>query len=86
MTSGLLIIIGPITTATRFEKKLHQNGVMSARVIHTPAEFSSGGCSYSVVSSAKYLPVVLEIAKKYKIKEYYLIDNTGGKEVYHVLS
>lgn len=88
MTTGLLIVTGPITTATRLEKKLHENGNISARVVHTPAEFSSGGCSYSVRTSAKNLPVVLDTVKKYKIKikKYYLSENSDGKEVYHALS
>lgn len=88
MANNLLAVAGPITTATRLEKKLSRRANISVRIVHTPEELSSGGCSYSVRSGAENLPVIMETAKKHgiKIKAYYIVENSGGKEVYHVIS
>ena len=86
--SVILAVIGSITTATRIEKKLEQTTGISARIVHTPAVLGNGGCSYSIKTKSENLPIVAETASKYKIrvKGYYLVENTDGKEVYHAIS
>lgn len=86
--ANLLAVVGPITTASRLEKKLSKRTNISARIVHTPEELSSGGCSYSVRSGAENLPVIMETAEKYNInvKAYYIVEISGGKEVYHDIS
>ena len=88
MTTDLLAVIGPVTTAARFEKKINAQSRISTRIIHTPDTLSSGGCSYSIKTKAENFPILLEIANQYKIKVkgYYLCDIIDGKEVYHVIS
>lgn len=88
MTTDLLAVVGPITTAARLEKKINIESRISVRIIHTPVSVSGGGCSYSLKTKAENFPIVLEIAKKYKIKvkEYYLCDINNGKEEYHAIS
>lgn len=86
--TNMLAVIGPITTATRLEKKLSRRTNISAKIVHTPEEISNGGCSYSIKSGAENLPVIMETAKKFNInvKTYYIIENLAGKEVYHAIS
>jgi hypothetical protein len=88
MTASLIVVVGPITTTSRLEKKLSQYSRISTRIIHTPDELGNGGCSYSIRTKGENLPIVLEIAKKYnvKIKGYYLAEAVDGKEEYHVIS
>lgn len=89
MASGLLAVIGPITTAARLEKKLGQTTGMTIRIVHTPEEIAGGGgCSYSLRTKAENMPVVMETAAKYKIrvKAYYITEINDGKEVYHAIS
>lgn len=88
MTSDLIAVVGSVTTASRLERKLNENGRAFSRIVHTPAELGNGGCSYSIRTNGKNLPVVIETANKYKIrvKGYFLIEISDGKEVYHALS
>ena len=88
MTSKIIAVVGSVTTASRLEKMLAKAYGASARIIHTPSVLGYGGCSYSVKTKKQHLPLVKELASKYKIKvkEYYIIDTVGGKEVYHAVS
>lgn len=88
MTSGLLAVIGPVTTATRLTKKLEQTYGISARTVHTPEKIGGGGCSYSVKTKAEHLPIVMQTAQsnKIRVKAYYITEVSGGEEVYHGIS
>lgn len=86
--SFLVAVIGSITTATRFAKKLEQLTGISVRIVHTPEELGSAGCSYSLKTRSEYLPIVMDTAakNKVKVKGYYLEEKTEGKVVYHAIS
>lgn len=88
MTADLIAVVGSITTASRLEKKISATGRIFSRIVHTPAELGNGGCSYSIRTKGENLPVVIETANRYriKVKGYYLIESSNGKEVYHALS
>ncbi len=85
MNGTLIVVLGPITTATRFFKKLMERERISARVVHTPESLGGGGCSYSLRTEMEALPRVMRIAEDYhfRVKGYYWME---GEENYHALS
>ncbi len=74
----LLITFSSATTATRVKKEL-VSAKFYAQVIQTPKHLSSGGCTYSVLTSAPALKVAEKTASKLgvKIKNVFRYD---GKE------
>ncbi len=88
MTTGVIAVIGAVTTAVRLEKAIGRETKLTVRVLATPKAINNGGCSYSVKTKAENLPILMEVATKYKIrvKEYYLVEINNGKEEYHAIS
>ncbi len=88
MSGNLIVVIGPITTANRLWKRLDKDYGISARIFHTPVALGSKGCSYSLKTHFKNLPLITEAANRYNIKisGLYLSEKTEGEEVYHALS
>jgi len=80
--NNIIAVTGSITSASRLLKYLERAGCIDARVIHTPSEISTGGCSYSVSLPDKYLPVLFTVSsgKKLRIKNIYRYSpgNEGG--------
>lgn len=85
MNGTLIVVLGPITTATRFSKKLLERERISARVVHTPEALGGGGCSYSLRTEMEVLPRVMQVAKdfRFRVKGYYWMEREGN---YHALS
>ena len=85
MNGTLIVVLGPITTATRFSKKLTERERIPARVMHTPEALGGGGCSYSVKTGMDMLPRVMQAAKEYRVRVrgYYWMEGEGN---YHALS
>ncbi len=85
MNGTLIVVLGPITTATRFSKKLLERERISARVVHTPEALGGGGCSYSLRTEMEVLPRVMQVAKdfRFRVKGYYWMEGEGN---YHALS
>ena len=83
--SEILAVVGPITTAARFEKKLKSRGDLRARAISTPVELGGGGCSYSVITSLENEGFLRSFKGKY-VKKIYIIEGSGEKRVYHDIS
>ena len=71
--NNIIAVTGSVTSASRLAKHLEKAGCIDARVIHTPSEISSGGCSYSVSIPDKYLPLLSSMSsgKRIKIKNIY---------------
>ena len=85
MNGTLIVVLGPITTATRFSKKLLERERISARVVHTPEALGGGGCSYSLRTEMEVLPRVMQVAEdfRFRVKGYYWMEGEGN---YHALS
>ena len=85
---NLLVTVGSITTATRLEKLLRKNKGVASRVIHTPAQISGGGCSYSIITNRSNMIYVRETAHEnsIKIRGYYIETVNRGEKQYHVIS
>ena len=56
----LLFIFSNLTLTTKF-KKLAANSIPGVRIMQTPAELSSHGCSYSVRANEKYKDVLFSL-------------------------
>lgn len=71
--------IGSVTTAARLKKELSARGIR-ARVVDTPSEINSGGCSYSVSVSQIHRRELEQLASagRYKIKKIYAKNPKGG--------
>lgn len=78
----VIIIFASATTAARVKKILANEGFYS-KVLQTPKQLSTGGCSFSVSSTAECIPRVREAAKKLgvKIKGIYEITGKGYVDV-----
>lgn len=88
MSAEVLVIVGPITSATRLLKCTQNKGNLAARIVHTPSSLGGGGCSYSIKTMGKNLPGITEAAQEcnIKIKGTFLIDKSSGKEAFYVIS
>ena len=86
--SNLIIVAGSVTTASRISKKLNSYKDVFASVIHTPSQINNSGCSYSIRTQNKNLPLIKQLEKNNKIKYKKLyIENLQGKEYsYHDIS
>lgn len=85
--SDLLTVIGSVTTASRLKRELERRKITAA-VVHTPTELGNSGCSYSIKTKRAILPVIIELAEKYKIKVkgFFIIEETSNGAVYHDIS
>ncbi|MDY3929452.1 MAG: DUF3343 domain-containing protein [Clostridia bacterium] len=86
--SNLIVTVGSVTTAVRLEKQLNNAGDLNAVVIHTPPAINSGGCSYSVKTSARNLSFVKQVIadKRIKVRKFYTEEFKNGESVYNALS
>ncbi len=77
--NNIIAVTGSITSASRLLKHLERAGCIDARVIHTPSEISTGGCSYSVSIPDKYLPMLFTVStsRRLKIKNIYRYDTAN---------
>ena len=78
----IIAVTGSVTSASRLEKKLLKYGCTDVRVMHTPAELSTGGCSYSVRISDKYTRELEAVMGSSKIKKLYRESMEKGESVY----
>lgn len=46
----MYIVVGSVTSAVRLKRLLEKSTGYPAQVVHTPAQISRGGCSYSVIA------------------------------------
>ena len=83
--SKLIIVVGAITTASRLSNRLNKAGDLSAYVIHTPSEISTGGCSYSVKADLISQSILPQI-KNIKYKKIYIENSTTGGKTYYDIS
>lgn len=82
----LLAVTGAITSATRLVKALEKRGCIKARVVHTPAEISKGGCSYSVKLPESCNAILVTVSGKFRIKGIYRERTENGETVYDDIS
>lgn len=84
----IIAITGSVTSASRLEKKLTKYGCTDVRVMHTPAVLTTGGCSYSVRISDKYINQLEIIMKdsRVKIKKLYREILVNGEVIYSDIS
>lgn len=87
--SIMIITAGSITTAMRIKKKLNLSGIMDAEVISTPATIGNTGCSYSVRTDKRNLPLINQLVSSRQIKLRKIYTETvlsNGERVYHDIS
>ncbi|MBP3360280.1 MAG: DUF3343 domain-containing protein [Clostridia bacterium] len=86
--ADILAQVGAITTANRISRELEKSGCLGARVVHTPAVLSSGGCSYSVIVPGECLAPLIKVSSEtgFKIKKIYRERAEGGGSVYDEIS
>ena len=63
----MLVTTGSITTATRLALALAREAGITARVIQTPAQIKTGGCTYAVRYDDSADAAVRSIIRKYKL-------------------
>ena len=86
----MYIVLGSVTSATRFARALERAAVVPAYVVHTPSAIRSGGCSYSVnVSNMKSCEAdfVRRLADEQglRIKSIYSDEIRNGERVFDVV-
>lgn len=86
--ADILALVGAITTATRLTKEMEKSGCLGARVVHTPAVLSSGGCSYSVRVPGECLAQLLKVSSEtgFNIKKIYRERTESEGSVYDAIS
>ena len=84
----MYIVTGSVTSAVRLGKALERYTPFFARVVHTPASLSGGGCSYSLVIKEEALEAVKKIAEEngIKIKKIYLEKEVNGERAFDDIS
>ena len=82
----ILAVTGAITSATRLAGVLEKRGCIKARVVHTPAEISQGGCSYSVKLPESCMSILLSASGRFRIKGIYRERTENGEAVYDNIS
>lgn len=84
----MYIVVGSSTTAVRMKNVLEKIVGYPAYVVHTPAELSQGGCSYSVRADDRAMHMIKKIAADNGIsfKKIYIEKNNNGERVYHAVS
>lgn len=80
--SDIYAAMGSVTTATRLSRELQRRGV-AARVVHTPSEVNSGGCSYSVRVPYQQREALEETAaaRRFRIRRMYASDGEGYYDI-----
>lgn len=83
----MLVTTGSITTASRLERALSRERGITARVVGTPAQIKSGGCSYAVRYSDTDDAAVRSVIKKYRlpVRKFYRESLTAAGRVYHAV-
>ena len=84
----ILATTGAITTASRLAGELEKLGCLNVRVVHTPSEIASGGCSYSVSMPEENLPELRSLMhnKKYKVRRVLRQIIKDGERVFDDIS
>lgn len=84
----IIVVVGSVTTAARLEKILRKRMGVTSNVIHTPAQISSGGCSYSIRSNHENLSYIKEAAgaNKIRVRGFYIEDSFEGEKKYYAIS
>ncbi len=84
----IIVVVGSVTTAARLEKILRKRMGIASNVIHTPAQISSGGCSYSLRSNHENLSYIKEAARvnKIRVRGFYVEDTAKGEKEYYAIS
>lgn len=84
----ILATTGAITTASRLAGELEKLGCLNVRVVHTPAEIASGGCSYSVSLPEKDLPLLRSLMnnKRHKVRRILRQRATNGEREFDDIS
>lgn len=74
------VVFNSITLATRVRNYFRYTN-SKTRLVHTPAEISKGGCSYSIVVEKPLVAEVIKIAKEYGIKVLGVFNETEDSYV-----
>ena len=84
----ILATTGAITTASRLAGELEKLGCLNVRVVHTPAEIASGGCSYSVSLPEEDLPLLRSLMnnKRHKVRRILRQRATNGEREFDDIS
>ncbi len=84
----ILATTGAITTASRLAGELEKLGCLNVRVVHTPAEIASGGCSYSVSLEEENLSLLRSLMhnKKFKVRRILRPTTKNGERVFDDIS
>ena len=83
----MLVTTGSITTATRLALALSRETGITARVIQTPAQIKTGGCTYAVRYDESYDAAVRSVIRKYKlpVRKYYRERLNAAGRVYNAV-
>lgn len=84
----ILATTGAITTASRLAGELEKLGCLNVRVVHTPAEIASGGCSYSVSLPEENLSLLRSLMhnKRFKIRRILRLTTKNGEREFDDIS
>ena len=84
----ILATTGAITTASRLAGELEKLGCLNVRVVHTPAEIASGGCSYSVSLPEEDLPLLRSLMnnKRHRVRRILRQRVTNGEREFDDIS
>ena len=83
----MLVTTGSITTATRLTRALARDAGIASRVIGTPAQLKSGGCTYAVRYSDSDDAAVRTVIKKYRlpVRKFYRESLAASGHSYHAV-
>ena len=83
----MLVTTGSITTATRLALAVSREAGITARVIGTPAQIKSGGCTYAVRYEDSADAAVRGVVKKYRlpVRKFYRESLTASGHSYHAV-
>jgi len=86
--ADIFAVTGAVTTATRLARELEKKGCVRVRVVHTPAEIGTGGCSYSVRMPENCIALLLAVSssKRFRIKKIYRERTENGEKIYDDIS
>lgn len=82
----LLFIFSNLTLTTKFKKLAAKSIPSGVRIIQTPAELSSHGCSYSVRANEKYKDILFSIVGKEDLfpKAIFKVDSLNRGKVSYI--
>ncbi|GEM_PF-6499297 len=83
----MLVTTGSITTASRLSRALARDMNIAARVIQTPAQIKTGGCTYAVRYDESYDAAVRSIIQRYKlpVRKFYRERLDAAGRVYNAV-